>query len=584
MASIFEAKLSSADRKELNNNEYGLPDERKYPLNDEEHVRKAIQFFKFCPVKKRQILANNINKKIKEFNMEVSVSKDNPFYKYSNRLTVKVTESNIEPIEGKYKDELSVIRSYVVTEMNDFIKLEKLTDSVINEFSDTITAYGRKENDTLIEDINKELDMKYEEYLDYISFYDKRDSITSHTVCKHIISSIYDAIRNNNSISDLIGILLNHPNLFESYRYLREIEFSLYKSSVDKDMLDENRLYNYRNQIARAADGIYRKIKTQVRVNLFDNVDIFDSKYSNIKDYEYFLRQIHNELKNEIYIINADNDIKCHCNNTFNMVNGEVESIMSYHINPDNLGINGYTTKLNDLDLLMIDKSVKYHHEIIQGSDINGDHIYYMIFEDAYYKKNKVTLLLKHLKREHSYHLFYLEDNSEFMMKISSCDEHESMTDHLDTIIKSVDAVNIANNTFTLEGVSDIKVSKDGDIKIEISPNKNYMDSYSENHKLLVENWKNKNYDAVKKNLAFTYALINIIERSDEYKKRDSVAVKARAFAINDFKTYLKRLQAVEPDFDFSSYYIDSEYDKKFINVPKNTLIGVAKIVKSILL
>lgn len=506
MASIFEAKLSSADRKELNNNEYGLPDERKFPLNDEEHVRKAIQFFKFCPVKKRQILANNINKKIKEFNMEVSVSKDNPFYKYANRLTVKVTESNIEPIEGKYKDELSVIRSYVVTEMNDFIKLEKLTDSVINEFSDTITAYGRKENDTLIEDINKELDMKYEEYLDYISFYEKRDSITSHTVCKHIISSIYDAIRNNNSISSLISILTNHPNLFESYRYLREIEFFLYSSDVEKNM-DEARLYNYRNHLSRAADGIYRKIKTQVRLTLFDNVNIFDSKYSDINGYCDLLKQVHNELKNEIYIINTDDDIKCHCKNTFNIVNGEVDSIMSYHINPDNLGINGYTTKLNKLDLLIIDRSAKYHHEIVQGSDINGDPVYYMIFEDAYYKKIKVTLLLKHLKREQSYHIFYLENNSEFMMKISSYDEHECMSDHLDTIIKSVEIVKSTNSKITLEGVSDIKVSKDGDIKIEISPNKNYMDSYSENHKLLVENWKNKNYDAVKKNLAFAYAL-----------------------------------------------------------------------------
>ena len=88
----------------------------------------------------------------------------------------------------------------------------------------------------------------------------------------------------------------------------------------------------------------------------------------------------------------------------------------------------------------------------------------------------------------------------------------------------------------------------------------------------------------MKKNLAYVFALITMIERSDEYKRREPMAVKARAFAINDFKTYLKLLQSVEPEFDFVEYYAASEYDKKIINIPKTTIIGIKKLMRTILI
>lgn len=68
---LQEAKLSTQERKELPDTEYGLPDEKKYPLTDRQHVIKAIQFFHHCPDNKKSELAHRIKKKADEFDVEI---------------------------------------------------------------------------------------------------------------------------------------------------------------------------------------------------------------------------------------------------------------------------------------------------------------------------------------------------------------------------------------------------------------------------------------------------------------------------------------------------------------------------------
>lgn len=74
----IESKLSAEDRKKLKDSDFGVPELRKFPLNDESHVRSALRYFKSCPIKYRKELAVNIVKKAKEYNMELDNSK-NPY-------------------------------------------------------------------------------------------------------------------------------------------------------------------------------------------------------------------------------------------------------------------------------------------------------------------------------------------------------------------------------------------------------------------------------------------------------------------------------------------------------------------------
>lgn len=66
-----ESKINTYERNELKDSDFGLPEERKFPLIDEVHIRQAIKMFSYCPKNKKKELRKNINKKIKEFNLDI---------------------------------------------------------------------------------------------------------------------------------------------------------------------------------------------------------------------------------------------------------------------------------------------------------------------------------------------------------------------------------------------------------------------------------------------------------------------------------------------------------------------------------
>jgi len=68
---LQEAALTTKERKELKDEEFGLPEERKYPLTDRQHVIKAIQFFKHCPDDKKGELARRIKKQADKYEVEI---------------------------------------------------------------------------------------------------------------------------------------------------------------------------------------------------------------------------------------------------------------------------------------------------------------------------------------------------------------------------------------------------------------------------------------------------------------------------------------------------------------------------------
>ena len=82
---ILEKALTSEDRNKMQDKTFGLPEERKFPLNDEKHVMSAITYFRTCHPNKRKELAGHINSAIRKFHMSPKVSVDNPFYDYYNK-------------------------------------------------------------------------------------------------------------------------------------------------------------------------------------------------------------------------------------------------------------------------------------------------------------------------------------------------------------------------------------------------------------------------------------------------------------------------------------------------------------------
>ena len=79
-----ESAMKAKERNALDDSEFGIPRLRKYPLNDQKHVKFAIRMFSHCKdPKDRAELAKRIFAKVKEFDMDVKIGKGNPLYDYA---------------------------------------------------------------------------------------------------------------------------------------------------------------------------------------------------------------------------------------------------------------------------------------------------------------------------------------------------------------------------------------------------------------------------------------------------------------------------------------------------------------------
>ena len=65
-------KLSSDQRNKLNDSDFGIPEERMYPLHDKAHVESAAKLFGHADVKYKKSLARKILRRAKDFNIDTS--------------------------------------------------------------------------------------------------------------------------------------------------------------------------------------------------------------------------------------------------------------------------------------------------------------------------------------------------------------------------------------------------------------------------------------------------------------------------------------------------------------------------------
>ena len=64
-------KLTTEERKKLRSSEFGIPEDREFPMPDAAHVRAAEAYFRYAPEEKKAILAYRIVLKAKKFGVDV---------------------------------------------------------------------------------------------------------------------------------------------------------------------------------------------------------------------------------------------------------------------------------------------------------------------------------------------------------------------------------------------------------------------------------------------------------------------------------------------------------------------------------
>ena len=82
---IVTEELTYSERQRLLPSEFGLPEKRKYPMPDAEHVRLAVKMFNNCDADEEKELAEAIIRKMKKFGVDVKPSASNRFKKYYDK-------------------------------------------------------------------------------------------------------------------------------------------------------------------------------------------------------------------------------------------------------------------------------------------------------------------------------------------------------------------------------------------------------------------------------------------------------------------------------------------------------------------
>ena len=143
---------------------------------------------------------------------------------------------------------------------------------------------------------------------------------------------------------------------------------------------------------------------------------------------------------------------------------------------------------------------------------------------------------------------------------------------------------NIAKNTLPIE------IDKDGNVVIHKLGAPDYPSIFAESHKLLLSYAKVHDVEGMKYELAKLWTCIRGIESklygpkgSELDKAERKKLIDTRALMINDFKKYLKVVIEIEPNFNFEHYYKDSDYNSNIIRLTRNSVKGIALLIKSLL-
>lgn len=161
-----EEKLSSDDKNNLKDEDFGIPEERKFPLNDEDHVIQANRFFNKAEKKYKLSLAKRIIQKAKELKMDYSKwDTINNYIKKYDKQTVQESfqDTNYELPSGiglrpANEKDLPMILEWTLQTMNSVYRTkQKIIDMINRENKENIDTIK------IITDGNKDIGM-YQAY------------------------------------------------------------------------------------------------------------------------------------------------------------------------------------------------------------------------------------------------------------------------------------------------------------------------------------------------------------------------------------------------------------------------------------
>jgi len=556
-------RLTSAERKNLPEECFGIPETRSYPMPDAAHVRKAIQFFGDCPKAKRAELAKNINRAAKEFKLKVDLDKTSPFKPYADTDIVKEGAEAIfaNPVPHDVAGAISKSSRYFpngvpVTESVNMADADiqagtkkqirhainlALHNSAKNFLDKKYMGEAGAEDRTTFQDFvyDSDLDIAYDVTRDFLYGKSVDDpDVVRRVALMHDKTILSDAIMSGTR-------WVKNPKFVQFCKNVAGGIDKIQSAPTDIETLTAKAMVSGTPIMLPTNDG-------GIDVALFrDCCGMQDEDYNAIDSYKFDCVVLAKRA-NKIIAKAFPNTI----------VNKNTIKLIINSLYEDKV-IDGFM-KVEDNYIVKMGQSlyIDCHHAM--GKDVDGNNTHLSMFvkvgdtcsPDVYRMKLMNILDSKKLPKIP-------------IRKITHKSKHCSL-----------------DFSACTEGVN---ISEDGDITISISRHNTYMDRYAACHRLLAIDARNRNYDGMKPNIAYLVAMVMDIEAKYVGKKnvphdaKYDDAIKARQFACGDIKRYLGMVQKNEPRFVFSKYFTDNHYDKKVYNIPRRAIIGIRTLISTIL-
>lgn len=159
---LEEAAMKAAERNSLPDSAFGLPKTRQYPLNDEQHVKSAIQMFSHCKESDRKELAGNIQKAMKKFKMDTKIGEDNPLHDYLSESAL--SEGTVKTAIDNIKFSLESVSENKILSCSSLTKLSSLESKLKKlktKYTKYLNRYKRQYKENQRNKTNKKLTIRF---------------------------------------------------------------------------------------------------------------------------------------------------------------------------------------------------------------------------------------------------------------------------------------------------------------------------------------------------------------------------------------------------------------------------------------
>lgn len=567
-------KLKAAQLKALDDSDFGLPGQRRYPMPDKQHVRSAIQFFKYAKPEERKELAANINKKAKQYGMKINVKGE--FSKYASPDIVGIGKeaSNVgvlEPIVGGVNTpyEKDIPRpedddaDYVQKALGLIVR-ESANNTANTDFVSTICGlpelramYQNRLDD---EAIRMAPDSHFKAFDDYI---------------RRIIA--------NKEISDNAAYYA--MNAYPKGPMTLKERIAYANADSLKKVIDMTDSVNDENEdfMAGQIGGIAANQKSRE-----DALAILGAVYNRSKDCSLVNKVISSMIydgerlpfgylaSGEVHWqgpLDAAKDVE-----NVGFCKGEImqaNDILS-RISPQRI----YDKFCDYLQVNRIDSKLPISGEpgyVMMGHILDryaslGDarrYVYYntgttpTMFINGRITKNRVMPAIVFKNKN--------------VIEMAVYDETDDLV-HGGIVLETLmDKIKLAPEKL-LTAARGISITDQGDILLNLK-DKLTFDHYNETHRVVMENINTGNVSAMKENAAYIFSVISTIENRYTFNKSIDRTSKTfldmqrlRGLFVSDFKLLMRNISKQDKKFDFVKFYAESRYNQSVLRIDKKIL------------